>query len=91
MIIFLNIEYTCYIFVLCLLLVVFLVVLANEVAEPAGRVAELPAAVEAVRHGVLQLPRAQQLKLLPAVEREGVDILWIRLAFGVFCCHTFGH
>ena len=48
-------------------------VLAYEVAEPGGRVAELPAAVEAVRHGVLQLSRTQQLKLLSAVEREGVD------------------
>ena len=69
----------------------FLVVLAYEVAEPAGRVAELPAAVEAVGHGVLQLPRAQQLKLLPAVEREGVGIFWIRLAIGVLFGHTFGH
>ena len=51
----------------------FLVVLADEVAEPGGRAAEPPAAVEAVRHGVLQLPRAQQLKLLSAVEREAVD------------------
>ena len=66
-----------YICDICILLVVFLMVLAYEVAEPAGRVAELPAAVEAVGHGVLQLPRAQQLKLLPAVEREGVATLWI--------------
>ena len=79
-----------YICDICILLVVFLIVLAYEVAEPAGRVAELPAAVEAVRHGVLQLPRAQQLKLLPAVEREGVGILWIRLAFGVLCGQTLG-
>ena len=58
----------------CILLVVFLVVLAYQVAEPACRAAELSAAVEAVRHGVLQLPGAQQLKPLPAVEREVVDI-----------------
>ena len=35
----------------------FLVVLAQEVAEPGGGVAELPAAVEAVGHRVLQFSR----------------------------------
>ena len=57
-------------------------------AEPARRAAELPVAVEAVRHGVLQLSGAQLLKLLPPVERKG---FWIRFAFGVLWSHTFRH
>ena len=58
-------------------------------AEPGGRVAEFPAAVQAVGHRVLQLPWGQQLKLLSAVEREGVDSIWIRFATGGWCRETF--